>query len=155
MRKKTKSLLEELLCGSLALEAVAVLKGGASANIRVDDEEFSYEVTKRKGVIREKFLENADFTVTLSHAALSHLAEEANLPAADLATIAIEIVQGVLSKAPERAIELRVHAGPFVLWQRGYLNLLILGGKPLMSFLASHGLAGVQEVLALLKKLRS
>lgn len=155
MRKKTKNLLEELLCGSLGQSASAVLKHGASANLTVDGEQFSFVVKKSKGVVTGKGLNQADFTVLLSHAALSHLVEEANLPEADLATIAIEIVQGVLSKAPERAIDLKIHAGPLVLWQRGYLNLLFLGGKPLMGFLTTHGIAGVQEVLALLKQLRS
>jgi hypothetical protein len=155
MRKKSKTLLEDFLCGSLGSSASAVLNDGACVTILVDQDQFSFVVHGGKGVVRAKEAPTSDISLMLSFDALCHLVEQSKLPQADLASVAIEIVHGMLSKTPDRAIGLKVHVGPFVLWRRGYLNLLMLGGKPLLNLLATHGLSGVQEVLSILKKFRS
>lgn len=155
MRKKPLGSLEELLLGSLCREACGHLSAGACANIQVDQNAYRFVVTKKGGHVSAGFADDADFTVSLSSNALSHLSAVAEKESATLGDLGVTLLQGLVSKDPQRALELKIHAGAWQLWQRGYLGLAFAGGKPVLAMLASHGLSNAKQILELLKKMRS
>lgn len=155
MHKERKEQLEELLCGSHGDTAVRVLQNGATVNLTVEGERFHFVVENKRGRVGTKHKKAADFSIELSDAALSCLLELNSKPENGIAELAIEIVSGILSKDPQRRIDLKIHAGPLELWQRGYISLAFVGGKPLLAFLANHGLANARQILAVLKNMRS
>jgi len=147
--------LQKIIASDLAKASLAQMATGSKIRLEIEGNPFLISIENKKAALGDDYSQVADINIKLSINALSYYLESTQSPTTTLGMFGVELMRGILSKDPNRAVELKINAGPMLLWRRGYIKLALSGGVPIWGFLAQHGLVNVKQILTLLKKMRS
>lgn len=143
--------LNAFVTGATCQEALAPLSAGARIGLEIEAlGSFTLEKKAKKLHLVEGALPEPDFTLQTTAEGVASLLE-GNW---DVPGLALEVAQRLLA-SDARRIAVRVHIGPFDLFAKGYLSVLLAGGKPMMNYLASRGFSDISKIknaLAALKE---
>lgn len=136
----------------VAQKAAKSLKNGCNIHLSVGNEKMTF--TKQAGL--NSILEGGDGEPEISFqmtekAADKILANESE----EIGEIGVEIAKLIVSDDPDISVSIKLHAGFFTLFSKGYLGVVTAGGSAFASFLASRGLGGMSGIKSAIKKMSS
>lgn len=138
---------------SICIEAAKPLKKGAAVEIKnpVSGKSYTFEKTSAGAVISEGAPRDCELFFSIPPKGLDYIVD---FDTNDIGRYAIRIFEAIISKDPEVKVSLKVRAGILTIVLKGYLGVIMLGGKTMMGWLSQHGIGGIDKIKDILSKLR-
>jgi hypothetical protein len=152
-RENWQSSMEEFLLSPLAENAAGYLRDGACLLIHVDDKTFLYRREKGKNTFTKSAARTADAQLWLSSNTLQQMLGRAALPGTGMSAMGVAVFERIFHPVEAERIRIRLEAGVFGLWQRGYFSVLKAGGPEVASYFAKLGQGGFSRVKDWLRKI--
>lgn len=129
------------------------LKTGTEVELRIREDSPICLVKEKTGfVAAPRPAANPDITLTMQRTGFDALV---SIDKQDIGELGVEILKLMAHSDPEKKIRVQVHIGVLKMATRGYFGIIPLGGKSVMSFLATKGFGNLSKIKAALEKLRS
>ncbi|MGE0614499.1 MAG: hypothetical protein AB7P04_02575 [Bacteriovoracia bacterium] len=139
----------------VALRAAKSLSPDAVVEFKVDDESFFLTRKGGQNQIVEDLETSPDLTFTLTagaaQAILDFESDDVGLTGVEIAKMIVSLEPGT----PPKKVWLKLNAGFFTLFRKGYLGVITAGGASFAQFLAARGLVGVTAIKQAIQKMRN
>lgn len=145
--------MDEFLSSPLAEKAAGHLSDGARLLVHVDDKTFLYRREKGKNIFAESAPCAADAQLWLSSNTLQQILDQAALPGTGISAMGVAVFERIFHPQEPERIRIRLEAGVFGLWQRGYFSVLKAGGPEVASYFARLSQGGFSRVKDWLRKI--
>jgi hypothetical protein len=152
-RETWRGSMDDFLVGPLAEKAAGHLRDGACLLIHVDDKTFLYRREKQKNTFTESAPCAADAELWLSSNTLQQMLDRANLPGTGMSHMGVAVFERIFHPVESERIRIRLEAGVFGLWQKGYFSVLKAGGPEVASYFARLGQGGFSRMKDWLRKI--
>lgn len=152
-RENWRSSMEEFLKSALAEKAAGHLSDGACLLIHVDDKTFLYRREKGRSTFKESSPCAADAQLWLNSNTLQQILDRAALPGTGISTMGVAVFERIFHPEEAQRIRIRLEAGVFGLWQRGYFSVLKAGGPEVASYFGRLSQGGFSRVKDWLRKI--
>lgn len=142
---------------AVAERAAQSLADGAEIEFRIAQsdgkvtETFIFTRKDRKNVVQAGSADEPQVIFTLTPNAAQELLDD---DSEEIGHIGVKILKLIVSADAHRRIAIKIKAGFFTLFTKGYFGVISTGGSAFSSFLTSKGLDGMGAIQSLLKKIK-